>query len=421
MTQAPSRRDTLKWFILALTALTIAGSYYSYDAIAPVADLLRRQRHFSQSQIAALNSVFSLPNIPLALLGGVVIDRIGAATASLIAAALSFIGCLLTAIGVPYALMLVGRLIFGVGTETLYIALLVGLAQWFARGGAALSVALFFSMARVGSYTADISPSWAARAYASGWQPPLFISAAFTGIGLLAAIAYWQLDRKYHDVVAPPTLSERFRWSQLRGFGVSFWSILWLNVLFASVFFPFRSTFSIQYFQDVRGLTLAEAGLTNSWVFFAAIIATPICGLVADRIGRRATLLMIAAALLPLTFVVLGTTRASLWVSTTMMGISFSVIPAVIWPATAMLVPPARIGTAYGLINMLQSLGLTVSNMIAGALNDRFEANASHPNGYAPMLGYFALVGGIAFLAALRLWISEHGSGRHGLQEAQRA
>jgi len=409
--------DTLKWLVLALAALTIAGSYYSYDAIAPIAGLLRTQRHFSQSQIASLNAVFSLPNIPLSLAGGVIIDRIGAATASFAAAALSFIGCGLTAIGDPYALMVTGRLIFGVGTETLYIALLVGLSQWFARGGSALAIALFFSMARVGSYGADTSTIWASALYKAGWQPPLWLATGLTGVGLIAATGYWLIDRRAGQHVAAAPRAEQFRWIDLHGFSTSFWDILWLNVLFASVFFPFRSTFSIQFFQDAKGLTLDQAGMTNSWVFFAAIIATPICGLIADRFGRRATLLLIAAALLPVTFLVLGATHVSLWISTAMMGVSFSVIPAVIWPSTALLVEKNLVGTAFGLINMLQSLGLTVSNSVAGALNDRFDASAAHPAGYAPMLLFFGAVGSVAFVAALRLWITEFGAGHHGLED----
>ena len=76
----------IKWLILALAALTIMGSYYTFDSIAPVAGLLRDQRGFSQSQIGLLNAVFNLPNIALALIGGILIDRIGAAKAILIAA-----------------------------------------------------------------------------------------------------------------------------------------------------------------------------------------------------------------------------------------------------------------------------------------------------------------------------------------------
>ena len=393
----------LKWLMLALAALTVMGSYYTYDSIAPVAAQLRDQRGFSQSQIGLLNAVFNLPNIALALAGGLLIDRIGAARAILIAAGICTLGAVLTAVGAPYGVMLLGRLIFGLGNETLYIALLVGIAQWFHAGNGALAIALFFSMARVGSYSADKSTSWFAEIYASGWQMPLVLAAGFTAIGLATAFVYFILDTRYAALRAAPPPAERFRWADLQGFSSSFWSILWLNVLFASVFFPFRSTFSIQYFQDVKGMSLAEAGTANSYVFAAAIFATPIFGLIADRIGRRATLLVAAAALMPLTFMLLATTSAGLWVTTALMGLSFSVIPAVIWPATAMLVDKRRTGTAFGLINMIQSLGLALANAAAGYLNDVFGAGKANPQGYDAMLVLFASLSLIGFVAAWRL------------------
>ncbi len=407
MTQA-----RIKWIMLGLAALTIMGSYYTYDSIAPVAGLLRDQRGLSQSQIGLLNAVFNLPNIGLALVGGVLIDRIGAAKSILLATFICTLGAVLTAVGTPFELMLLGRLLFGLGNETLYIALLVGIAQWFHLGGGALAVALFFSMARMGSYSADKSTSWFADIYAMGWQAPLWLAAGFTAIGVITALAYAVLDRRWPHLRAEPQPPERFEWRSLSGFSRSFWSILWLNVLFASVFFPFRSTFSIQYFQDVKGMTLAEAGTANSWVFAAAIFATPVFGLVADQIGRRATLLAGAAALMPLTFLILATTDYGLWVSTLLMGVSFSVIPAVIWPSTAMLVEPHRVGTAFGLINMLQSLGLAATNYAAGWLNEAGEAGPANPEGYDGMLLMFAALSLIACLSALVLvWRERHQPG----------
>lgn len=399
--------ERVKWLMLALAALTIAGSYYTYDSIAPLASLLRDQRHLSQSQIGLLNAVFNLPNIALALGSGVLIDRIGAARTIVMAAAISTLGATMTAIGVPFGTMLVGRLLFGLGNETLYIALLVGIAQWFHRGGGAFAIALFFAMARIGSYSADKSTSWLAGLYAQGWQAPLWFAAGLTAVGLVTAIGWLVLDRRLAHLRAAAEPSERFDWRDLTGFSRSFWYILWLNVLFASVFFPFRSTFSIQYFQDVKGMSLADAGTANSYVFLAAIFATPLCGLIADRVGRRATMLTFAAALLPLTFLILATTHAGLWASTALMGMSFSVIPAVIWPATAQLVEPRRCGTAFGVINMIQSLGLALVNALAGWLNDTFAAGPHNHAGYAPMLLLFASLGLVAFVSALLLLLRE--------------
>ncbi len=241
------------------------------------------------------------------------------------------------------------------------------------------------------------------------------LAAALTGISLIAAIAYARIDR--HRVANAESAGPRhaFQWRDVAVFDVSFWYILGLNVLFASVFFPFRSTFAIEYFQDAKALSLADAGLVNSWVFFAAIFATPIFGLIADRFGRRAFLLTVGAGLVPLTFAILGFTHWSLWISTAMMGVSFSVIPAVIWPSTAMLVEPRRLGTAFGLIDALQSLGMAALNLAAGWLNDRAAAGPHNPAGYEPMLWMFGIFGLAAFLAVAALWRREAGPHGHGL------
>jgi MFS family permease len=407
-----------RWVVLALLSLAIAGSYYEYDAIAPIADFLRAGRGFTQAQIGMLNAVFSLPNILLALLGGVLIDRYGPARIATWTAALCLAGAVLTAIGSPYAVMVTGRLIFGVAEEALFIAMLAGLAQWFSGGATALAMALFFSFARIGSYAADTSPDWARALYAHGWQLPLWLAAGATAASFVAALVYRVFDvrARASGRLTPASAPERITWSDLVSFDLSYWYILALNVLFAAVFFPFRSTFAIEYFQDAKGLTLQQAGLANSWVFFAAIFATPIFGFLADRFGRRSLMMMIATLLMPLVFLILGTTDWSLWISTALMGVSFSVVPAVIWPATAMLVEPRRLGTAFGLINLLQNLFLAVSNLAAGWLADRGHAGPAHPAGYDSMLWYFGLVSLVAFVSVALLWRRESGPRGHGLE-----
>ncbi|HEY0341049.1 MAG TPA: MFS transporter, partial [Steroidobacteraceae bacterium] len=104
-----------RWWVLGLISLANLGSYYVYDAIAPVADLLHRQLGFSYADIGSLNAIYSLPNIFIALLGGILADRYGAARVSMWASAICFVGTLLTAIGPHLWVMMLGRFLFGVG------------------------------------------------------------------------------------------------------------------------------------------------------------------------------------------------------------------------------------------------------------------------------------------------------------------
>ena len=59
-------------------SLASIGNYYVYDSIGPVADLLSRQLGFTDTQIGTLNAIYSLPNIFMVLIGGVLVDRFSA-------------------------------------------------------------------------------------------------------------------------------------------------------------------------------------------------------------------------------------------------------------------------------------------------------------------------------------------------------
>jgi MFS family permease len=408
----------MRWWVLALAAIAVSSSYYEDDVIGPIADLLHRQRGFSQSQLGMLNGVISIPNVALALMNGLLIDRFGPARVAFWAAAIGVLGAALTAIGEPYELMVLGRFIFGISEGAIFIALVAGLAQWFPRSGIALATALYLSLARVGSYTVDTSTAWAHPLYEGGWQPPLWLGTAITVVGLVAAGVYYLLDVRYRPTASGSVTVEQVKWRQLLHFDRSFWYILALHVLYAAVFFPFRTTYVIEYFQHAKGLTLQQAGVANSWVFFAAIFATPFFGLLADRIGHRALMLTFGTLLLSLTFVVLGLTSLNLWVSTVMMGISWSLVPAVIWPATTLIVEPRRLGTALGLITLIQALGMAASNLAAGRLADFAGAGSQNPAGYEVMLLFFFLLSLTALLSAVLLWRREAGPKGHGLEVA---
>ena len=408
----------LRWWALSLAALTIFGSYYESDVIGPISDLLFRQRHLNHLQIGDLTAVISLPNIPLALLNGYLIDRYGAARVTLCAAVIGFIGAVLTAVGEPYELMWTGRLIFGVSEGAIFISLVAGVAQWFSRRDVALAIAIFLSLARVGSASVDLSTSFAKRLYDAGWQPPLVLGAVIAGAGVAAAVLLLMIDSKRAPAATEST-QPRLQWKDLWSFDWSYWFILGVHVLYAAVFFPFRQTYAIMYLQHAKGLPLDQAGPVNSGVFVTAVFMTAFFGLLADRFGHRALMLAAGTALLPVTFVILGATDLSPWLSTALMGVSWALVPAVIWPSTTFLVEPRRLGTALGMIALVQNFGLWASNRAAGWIADLAHASDTNPGGYDSMLWYFGLLSLTALTSALLLWRRELGPHGHGLEDVR--
>lgn len=401
------RSRRIAWLVLALIALANYGNFYVYDSIGPVADLLQRERGFSDTQIGLLNAIYSLPNVVLVLVGGVLVDRFGTARMLVWTGAVCLAGSVLTAFSPGFEGMAAGRLLFGVGAETFNIATLAAVARYFAGSYLAFAVATAIAVGRAGSFSADMSPAWFSEAYAHGWQPPLVIAALLAAASLAMAGLYWWVDRR--GLGAPgsaPRSAQPMALADVLRLGPAYWYLLVLCVLWYSVILAFRSTFSIKYFQHAHGLDLAAAGAINAWVFLAALFSTPAFGWLCDRLGRYAPMLAFGAMLLPIAIAIMAVTHWSLWVATVLIGVSFSLVPAVMWPLAAKLVRPDRFGTAIGLMWVVQNAGIAGANLVAGGLNDAYGASALNPAGYQPMMLFFFISSALGFGFALLLWLT---------------
>ena len=408
----------VRWAVLVFVSLAMFGNYYIYDSIAPLASQLTEQLGFTDTQIGTLNAIYSFPNIIMVLIGGMIVDRIGTRTATLIFTAICFVGALITAFSASFTLMALGRLVFGLGAESMIVAITAVLGHWFKGKQLGFAFGINLSIARAGSYAADLSPSWAKSIYARGWQSAMLIGVGFGLVMLAAAAIYWFAERyaeRRYQLGRPP-VAERIVWSDLWKFDRSYWYVVGLCVTFYSVIFPFRSTFAIKYFQDAHGMSLEQAGAMNGYVFLAAIFATPLFGLVVDKLGKRSLFMALGSLLLFMVFPILGYTHWDLWISTALIGVAFSLVPAVLWPSVPYLIDEQRLGTGYGLMTMIQNIGLTVCNFGAGMLNDAAGASADHPAGYLPMLWGFAILSlaGLVFSVLLRR--RESGPEGHGLE-----
>jgi MFS family permease len=240
----------------------------------------------------------------------------------------------------------------------------------------------------------------------------MWLAAAFAVASFAGALVYFWVDRREapRGTLALAPRPERFDWRHLLAFRKEYWLLVAICVLFYSVIFPFRSTFAIKYLQQAQGLTLDAASTLNSYVFLGAVFATPVFGFLLDRIGRNSSLLAAGSVLLPLSFLVLAVLPAGAGLSTVLLGVSFSFLPAVIWPTVVRYTPPEHLGTAYGLMTALQNAGLFGANLAAGYLNDMSGASAANPGGYAPMLWFFGSLSLAAFLCTLALWLLDQGA-----------
>ena len=165
----PSR--LYRWIVLIVLSLAMFGSYYAYDALSPLADVLKAQLHFTDENLGFLQAIYSFPNIFTVVIGGLIIDRLGLRKSLMIFGLLSLIGPAITASSGALPIMAAGRLIFGMGAESLNVAVTAALARWFKGKELSFAFGLNLTICRLGSFAALNSPTWARAAYAS-WRWP---------------------------------------------------------------------------------------------------------------------------------------------------------------------------------------------------------------------------------------------------------
>ncbi len=418
-TVRPEPSRLYRWLVLIFVSLAMFGSYYAYDALSPLADVLKRQLGFSDLDIGFLQFMYSFPNIFTVVIGGFIIDRLGLRKALMIFAVLSFIGPAITAATGHLSIMAAGRLIFGMGAESLNVAVTTALARWFRGKELSFAFGLNLTASRLGTFAALNSPTWARWAYAN-WRTPFLIALAFSALCLVGAVVYWAMEEwaeKNYDLGKVST--DKVVFADLFKFGLSYWLIVALCVVFYSGIFPFQ-TFAVKFFIEAHGTSREFGGFLSSMLTLFAMIATPIFGLWVDRVGKRALLMMLGSSLLIPVYLMMAYTRVSLYVPMAMMGVAFSLIPAVMWPSVAYLVEQPKLGTAYGLMTMLQNIGFGGFNLMVGWANTYSHASADNPAGYNLGMWIFSILGILGVLFAFLLRQRELGPHGHGLETITR-
>jgi len=414
--QKPQPPRWYRWTVLVLISLAMFGNYYIYDAISPLADVLTKQLNFTDSDIGLLQGIYSVPNIFMVLIGGFIIDRLGTKRSTLIFAILCLVGACITVVSGRLVFMAAGRLVFGLGAESLIVAVTTAIAKWFRGKELSFAFGINLTIARLGSFAALNSPSWASKYY-DNWQAPLFISVVFGVVCVAGAVFYWMLEAKADKVyqIGEAGATDKVVFSDIFRFGTSYWYVVALCITFYSGIFPFQ-TFAVKFFMEAHGTSRELGGFLSSMLTLFAMIATPLFGLLADRIGKRSLLMMFGCLLLIPVYLLMAYTHISLYVPMAMMGIAFSLIPGIMWPSVSYLVDQSKLGTAYGLMTLIQNIGLAGFNFIIGWANDYSQASVSNPGGYTLGMLIFSILGFVGFVFAFLLRRSETGPHAHGLE-----
>jgi MFS family permease len=387
-----------RWGVLLIVSLIMAANYFFYDALSPLKDKIQTNLGFSNQQYGFLQSTYSISNVFLfmAVIGGILLDKwgirftgIGFTFFMALGSILTFYGAsgtfrngglgyafmnsFLTRFTPEFKMMTFGYFLFGLGAETSIVVITTIVVKWFKGKELALALGLNLAVARIGQalsffFSANLStPDF--------WYRPILLAACLLSIAFLFFLVYsiidYRLDRQIHFKLETDE-TDKFKVSDIVKIIriPSFIYITLLCVTFYSAFFPFLK-YATDLLHNKFDLATAYAGRLTSIPIFCTVLFTPFFGWMADLKGKSASMMVYSSILLIIAHLTLTFTMVTPIVPMALLGISFSLIPAAMWPAVAKIIDQNKLGTAYGIMFSVQNFGLWLFPILIGLILDK--------------------------------------------------
>jgi len=453
-----------RWAALILIALMMFFGYMFVDVMSPLQALVENQRGWTPDVFGTYASAEYILNVcGFLIIAGIILDKMGIRFTGILSASMMFAGAAIKYVGISdwfqdtamcswlgswwtalpgsAKMASLGFMIFGCGCEMAGTTVSKAIAKWFKGKEMAMAMGIEMAIARVGVFAIfSISPVIASKL--GSVAAPVGFCTVLLLIGLVNFIVFSVMDGKFDaQLVEAGQMSsdgseEEFKVSDLgKIFGsLSFWVVALLCVLYYSAIFPFQRYGANMLQCNLDGISPEAAANIFRWFPIGAAAITPFLGRYLDKKGKGATMLIVGALLLIVCHLVfafvLPATHSKLiaYATIVVLGVSFSLVPAALWPSVPKIIDEKILGSAYCLIFWVQNIGLCFVPMLIGSV--LASSNAANeaviaakaagaefiPYNYTVPLIIFAGFGVAAFVIALYLKALD--SKRHlGLEE----
>ena len=441
----------VRWAALILIALMMFFGYMFVDVMSPLQSMLETQRGWNSTVFGTYAASEYILNVcGFLILAGIILDKMGIRFTGILSASLMFGGAVIKFVGisdwfqatafcdwlnswwvaVPGSAKMasLGFMIFGCGCEMAGTTVSKAIAKWFKGKEMALAMGVEMAIARVGVFAIfSISPMIAAKL--GNIQAPVAFCTVLLLIGLINYIIFSVMDSKFDkqlsaaDMASEEASEDEFHLSDLKQIltSRSFWVVALLCVLYYSAIFPFQRYGANMLQCNLDGISPQAAAEIFRWFPIGAAVITPFLGYFLDKKGKGATMLIFGAMLLIICHLVfaflLPVTHSKLLAYSTIviLGISFALVPAALWPSVPKIIDEKILGSAYCLIFWVQNIGLCFVPVLIGSVLAAANANnpaviaaqAAHadfvPYNYTIPLVIFAAFGVLALIIAIYL------------------
>ncbi|CAF0723161.1 unnamed protein product [Brachionus calyciflorus] len=412
------RAKFYRYFSLIFICLLTFGPYFCYVLPGALENEFERDLRISTTQFTIFTSLYSWPNIILCFFGGFLIDRVlGVRLGAILFSCFVTVGQILFAYGAYTRniwMMYIGRFIFGIGGETVSVAQKAYCVTWFPTKELNLVFGFIASAALLGSSINQIAmnPIYNyINEFKSGYEclgVTIFLASLTAIASTCCAFILSPLDKRRNRILKIVSnknrMEAKIKISESFKFPIQIWLIIIICIVFYSATFPFISLGKL-YFIKKYGSSATSAALQQSLFFFGTVVTSPLFGTIVDSTGYNLYWVIFSIVLALASHIILLFSFVNSFIPVLMMGTSLSLLYASLWPMVSLIVAKNKLGTAYGLMQSFQNLGLAIFNIIAGYLVQNY--------GYLVLEVFFIYLCIVGLLASIALFFWDKLTGGH--------
>jgi len=403
---------------LMLMSLVGFGAFFCFDNPGALQTEIKDVLSITTSEFASLYAWYSWPNVILPVIGGYLIDRVfGVRLGTVIFAGFVLAGQVLLSIGGFLNclwFMDLARFVFGIGGESLNMALNTYTVSWFKGKELNMVFGFQLSIARVGSTVNFLVMGPLFHYISMNYQDhsvlgyTLLIACSFTVMGFICSILLGLMDRRRERAiqqVTPATCggsatdSDPVKFSDILNFPATFWFLCICTMGYYGSIFPFVSL-AQGFFSKKFHFEEQEANFITGLVYLTSAIASPFFGFLIDKTGKNVSWVLIAVAASALSHGLLAFTYINPYLPIILLGVAYSILASALWSLPALLVPDHQLGTAFGIMQALQNLGTALITMGAGTIVDKY--------GYFWLEIFFIAWLKVSLISAICIWIVDY-------------
>lgn len=386
-----------KWSTFIVVYFSLIIAVMTQFKVPPVMSILMQEFHVNSVTAGWLMSIFALTGVLLAFPSAVILKRFGPTKSGMFALVCTVLGSIIGALAINVQVLLVGRVIEGVGVALLSVLAPAVVAMNFDRSKLGVPMGILSTWYPIGSMLAFVISHPITEAFGS-WRGNWWLDAILALIALvLFAIVVKRpssSQRGYGQGGAEVSYTEGLKNSRLWLLGLTFMFMVLGRMGFVA--------WSPKYFTDAFKLGAQAANMNSSIGLIASAPGGILVSLVFNRIKNKNVLLVscavIALIFFPMAFLVPQGIMALYLLLT---GIVIGFISAAMW----VMVPRTMSSPLYiGLGMSVVSLMLGLSNLFAAPLMGYFIAGDQWARAVLPtaVLEVFAVAAIITFVMAER-------------------